>query len=153
MISLKTSPAYSLVFTAVSEEAVDIRPPILFHCFVCKQSCLSDSDALHKHTFCWWGHSSTAPCNLLGLLLLLSTSKSSAVTAIRLNEINAYILAKEYWLEHIRTWLCSLSSYCVMFTMLAQYGFGDPEVENYFHLIGITSNLWQIYRSESVLNS
>lgn len=50
----KKIPAYSLVFTAVSKEAVDIRPPILVHCLICKQSCLSDSHAAHKHTsFCW----------------------------------------------------------------------------------------------------
>lgn len=56
MIPLKTIPPYSLVFTALSEEAVDIRPPILVHCFVCKRSCLSDSHAAHKYTsFCWWG--------------------------------------------------------------------------------------------------
>lgn len=50
MIPLKTIPAYSPVFTAVSKEAVDIRPPILFRCSVCKQSYPCDSDASHKHT-------------------------------------------------------------------------------------------------------
>ena len=82
MIPLKTIPAYSLVFTAVSEEAVDIRPPILVHASLIHMQ--------HTNTppFAGGEGSSTAPCNFLGLHLLLNTSKSSAVTVIRLNERN-----------------------------------------------------------------
>lgn len=46
----------SCLYSAVSKEAVDIRPPILVQCLVCKQSCCSDSQAAGKHIFfCWWG--------------------------------------------------------------------------------------------------
>lgn len=87
MIPLKTIPAYSLVSTAVSEAAVDISPPILLHCLVCEQSCLSGPHAAHKHTsLCWRGCQQRSS---MGLLLLLSTSPSSAGTVITLNEINA----------------------------------------------------------------
>lgn len=39
----------SCLYSAVSKEAVDIRPPILVQCLVYKQSCCSDSQAAGKH--------------------------------------------------------------------------------------------------------
>lgn len=40
----------SCLYSAVSKEAVDIKPPILVQCLVYKQSCCSDSQAAGKHT-------------------------------------------------------------------------------------------------------
>lgn len=72
----------SCLYSAVSKEAVDIRLPILVQCLVCKQSCCSDSQAAGKHSFAL----GEARSDFLGLLLFLSTSKSSAETVIRLIE-------------------------------------------------------------------
>jgi len=87
MIPLKTIPAYSLVFTAVSEAAVDIRPLLCFTAlFVSRAASPIHMQRTNMRRFPGGDTSRRAPCNFLGLLLLLSTSKSSAVTVIRLNE-------------------------------------------------------------------